>query len=953
MTDNPNPVSRSLADLATVSRGPAENRPAEGLPPGSTVGRFLVEREIGRGGFGVVYAALDPELGRSVALKLLHPGLAPTHADPDWTRREAEAVARLSDPAIVTLYDAGRTEEGAYLVFELLHGESLADRLARGPLGAQETLRIATAVASALHHAHAAGVLHRDLKPANVFLCSSGSVKVLDFGIAQLFGREGPPTGGTRGYMAPEQRDGKGEDARTDLYSLGVVLQAMLGGEAGEVPDAPRPRNAGSLQRLAWDLIRPEPEHRPPSARAVLDRLGAIRRRRANVRRGWGAAALLAVALATWAIADRFGTHEAPPGERLIVVLAPTRNETGVPELDHFTEMLRTGLSDSPRFRVVAGPRVDASMRNLGKDPASADDSTRREAAAAVGAQVVVLPEARKEGSDLVVTLTGRDVASGENRFLATARAPTLEALPAALDRAVLDMRRRAGERAEDLARNQRSLSGLTTPNLAAYREFSEAVKCEGDASGAMFGDAVRNCLPGFRRALELDPAFGLARLEMAGILALTTNWEGADAREQVAAALALPGRLSRRDDGRARALRDRLAGNDAAALERYVALVAEYPEDTQIDYVAAEFLFHSSRFAEAIAYLSRLADLGPSYEWAFDHLVESYGVTDRSEDLARLLRENDPPKPERLQAVMNGELWLGRHDRAVERARQAQEVIPGTPGDALMFRALNLSGRYDEAEGVMAGIQASARNSVPMYVDGTYFAVKRGRSAKAWRILEAHPRDIPHLNAEDLTILKFAAAAGDRNLPRLRGETQKLLATGTDYASVVATQLAFLGTPDDLPAMREAAKGTPKALAEIDAIDAWKKGDSARAASLLTALERAEPRPNFMLSPAYLLAEVTREDAPAEALAAAARFRQRIPIGSMGTWSFGRSLLVSAEAAWRLDRREEALEFIDQAERLLRGADAGFPLARETARLRGAIESGAPPQKGVHFGPR
>jgi serine/threonine protein kinase len=189
------------------------------LRPGAVVGRFELVRELGRGGFGVVYEARDHELGRSVAFKAVRAGERASLQE-ERVLREAEAAARLSHPNIVTLYDAGRCEHGPYLVLEMLRGETLAARLSEEPVPLHEALRIASDVANALAHAHREGVVHRDLSPGNVFLCDDGRVKVLDFGLSHAFGRR-HISGGTPGYMAPEQWRGAPEDERTDVYALG------------------------------------------------------------------------------------------------------------------------------------------------------------------------------------------------------------------------------------------------------------------------------------------------------------------------------------------------------------------------------------------------------------------------------------------------------------------------------------------------------------------------------------------------------------------------------------------------------------------------------------------------------------------------------------------------------------------------------------------------------------
>ncbi len=177
----PGAMSALLAELVRCPPGAGWDRP---VFPGEEIGRFEIIREIGRGGFGVVYQARDRELQREVAFKAVRPsGVDPLHEA--RLLGEAEAAARLSHPNIVHLYDVGRCDRGPYLVLELLRGARLGDRLAAGPLPAREAVRIAVEASRGLAHAHALGVIHRDVSPGNVFLCEDGQVKVLDFGLAQ------------------------------------------------------------------------------------------------------------------------------------------------------------------------------------------------------------------------------------------------------------------------------------------------------------------------------------------------------------------------------------------------------------------------------------------------------------------------------------------------------------------------------------------------------------------------------------------------------------------------------------------------------------------------------------------------------------------------------------------------------------------------------------------------
>jgi len=262
--------------LGELVRAPAAERGAaweRWLAPNAMVGRYRMVREIGRGGFGVVWEAVETSSGREVAFKAVRAGgLSALRGE--RLLREAELAARLIDPNIVELLDAGRDEHGPWLVFELLRGLTLAQRLEAGPMPGRDALRVVLDVARALSRAHAEGVVHRDLTPGNVFLCEGGRVKVLDFGLAHAFGRR-KVDGGTPAWMAPEQRRGAPEDERTDVYALGLLLFRLLGDRL-PTPDAsgapprlqfPASPGLGTLgaRMLAWD-----PVDRPRDAGEVL-----------------------------------------------------------------------------------------------------------------------------------------------------------------------------------------------------------------------------------------------------------------------------------------------------------------------------------------------------------------------------------------------------------------------------------------------------------------------------------------------------------------------------------------------------------------------------------------------------------------------------------------------------------------------------------------------------------
>lgn len=222
------------------------------LAPGADVGPFRITHLIDRGGMGEVYLAVDTRLDREVAIKLLPPDLATDPGAQARFAREARVISNLHHPNICTMCDVGVHEQSLFLVMEHLPGETLATRLARGPLPLKDVLEIGAQIADALAAAHARGIIHRDLKPANVMLAPGGAegtcvAKLLDFGLAKLTGRGDRPvvdgdTGtstssvsaagawavaGTLPYMAPEQLEGSLLDPRTDLWALGTILFEM------------------------------------------------------------------------------------------------------------------------------------------------------------------------------------------------------------------------------------------------------------------------------------------------------------------------------------------------------------------------------------------------------------------------------------------------------------------------------------------------------------------------------------------------------------------------------------------------------------------------------------------------------------------------------------------------------------------------------------------------------
>jgi len=719
------------------------------LPAGKVIGSYKIARLLGAGGMGEVYLAEDRRLGRHVALKILPDRLVRDEERVRRFQQEARAASALNHPNILTIYEIGQLDSMHFIATEFIEGMTLRDHVRRGTLSFGEALEIGTQVGSALSAAHKEGIVHRDVKPDNIMVRPDGYVKVLDFGLVKLTERQASLTGGSAAtrlmvktgaglvmgtpyYMSPEQARGLTVDARTDIWSMGVVLYEMVTGRspfAGKTPsdviasilkteppllahyagDTP-----AELQRIVSKALRKDREQRYQTIKDMLLDLKTLKQRLefvAEAERSQPPEITRPLA-AEDSIASGEHRQTVPTAERqprrlsLMIALAilvltavglvyyfyftrprgaidsiavlPFVNESGNADVEYLsdgiTESLINSLSQVPSLNVKARSSVfrykgkDVSPQTVGKE---------------LGVQAVLNGRVVQHGDDLTLYLSLVN-ATTENQLWGkqyNRKLTNLVTLQTEIARDVSDNLKPKLTHAD-----QQKLTKSYTANPEAYRLYLQ---------GRYFWNRrtekdIRKSIDYFNQAVALDPNYALAYTGIADAhsnLSMGFNFAPMrpalglpKAKEAALRALEIDNTLAEAHVSLA-VVKERWDWDFAAAEREYKRAIELNPDYATAHHRYAVFLSAMGRFDESIAEQDRARQLDPlSLVIAVDSArpFSLSGRYDRAVEILRKVLEIDPNFMRAHHLLAVNYSWMGKYEEAISEIQKAFELVGG-----------------------------------------------------------------------------------------------------------------------------------------------------------------------------------------------------------------------------------------------------------------------------------
>jgi eukaryotic-like serine/threonine-protein kinase len=688
------------------------------ISPGDKLGPYEILAPLGKGGMGEVYRAQDTRLRRHVAVKVL-PQAFQTEAARERFQREARAASALNHPNICVVHDVGEAAGHSFLVMELLEGETLRERIGSGPLDVAAALSFAVQVADALDAAHSKGIVHRDIKPGNVFITVRGDAKVLDFGLAkQDRAAETEATTinpltetgsaiGTVAYMSPEQARGQAVDARSDLWSFGVVLYEMVTGFRpfdgpttpvvidallNKTPRQVRERNpnvSAELARVIGRLLEKDRASRYASAAELRTDLKRLQTSADTGVAKSGGSSLLkygitAAALITAAFGFFFWQQRG--NARLLtdkdtIILADITNTTGDAVFD---DTLRQGLmielTQSPFLSLISDDVIQKNLALMSHKPeGQLTPKVAQEICERTGSAAVLDGSIARLGTQYVLGLRAKNCRTGEILDQEQAQVGKIEDVMNALSQIAIKFRTKVGESLATVKQHGTPLEEATTTSLEALKAFTAASK-------HLLGDhELPAAVPLFQRAIEIDPNFAMAYASLGFTYGLLG--QPALSAENNKKAYELRDRASDREKFFIAATYEtQVTGNLEKAQETCELWMQTYPREPTPRGILGSFVYPTfCRYDKGAEVARQLVEMDPDFAVGYLQAAFNTQFAGRLEEAEQILQQAQQRKveiPELLLqrydlAFLKGDYaWMDREAALGEKETGAEDMI-------------------------------------------------------------------------------------------------------------------------------------------------------------------------------------------------------------------------------------------------------------------------------------
>jgi serine/threonine protein kinase/Flp pilus assembly protein TadD len=754
-TDNPETLKfcgecgTQLGLTEDIPAGPTMTiqAPIEELTTGSIFsGRYKIVTELGKGGMGKVYRAIDQKIDEEIAIKLIKPEIAADKQTIERFGNELKMARKIAHRNVCKMYYLGEEKGAHYITMEYIAGEDLKSMIRMsGQLSTGMAIKVAKQVCGGLAEAHRLGVIHRDLKPNNIMIDKAGEARIMDFGIARLLKAKGI-TGagimiGTPEYMSPEQVEGKEVDQRSDIYSLGVILYEMVTGQVpfegdtpftigmkhkGEVPQDPKKWNAqipDDLNTLILKCLEKEKDQRYQSAGEVRSELEKIeqglptteriiaKRKPATSREitvklslnkplRWGLvfAGLLLVGIIIWQLLPKKSPLLAPKVENSIAVIS-FENQTGDQGYDYLQKaipnLLISDLEQTGGFYVATWERMHDLLAQMGQKGVDIIDTDlgfeicRRE-----GIESIVTGSFVKAGDTFVTDVKVLDVETKKMLKSATSRGTGENSiLDTQIDELGKEISLGLGIARQELEASQRPITELTTSSMEAYKYYLQGKE-------EIQNMNTLNARQSLEKAVELDPQFAMAHLylgetyfELGNLETALEAWkkaklysEKATEKERLHIAVIFAQAVERDNEKRFRLLQE---------------WVTKYPKEKDAYYEFGFYYYIRRRYDEAVKEFQQALQLDPNMGAALNLLAYTYadmGDYEKALELFKRYAEAKPGDPNPVDSMAELYFKLGRLDEAELKYHETFDIDQNFGSEPRIAYIRALKQDYQEA---------------------------------------------------------------------------------------------------------------------------------------------------------------------------------------------------------------------------------------------------------------